>query len=392
MNLQTVAHNLYKRGRGKQGRKALACVLRQEKALTERSQLLLERIQVCGRWNHAAWSPMGQTKRQVWCKHPLCPVCGQKMIVKEAHRQWDRIRKLNGGPDEVSYLTISLPGVPFTADFKAALEEFKKRLRYRFAVLGMKFAGQVQVSRNKDGSAKLHTHGVAYHPGRDRDEIQEYLRQKLQYGPRSVYLEEVKVRDGSLDVDALKGLRYAGLHGLRKTASVAQFKELLQAYEQVICHVRIERKNGEEVLRTRGRVGLRFEVGLNSDANRNDTNRETVTGTISKPTRVSDMVGDSGHQGDPRNGFSILLERNIGTGFSILLERNIGTSILLERNIGTGLRPADMGTEAGEPIGDCNAGPTRRPAALPGSDTGERNLLDQQLRGPRLSGGHMPAR
>jgi len=262
MTLQEFAHGQFKRLRGARARKALAKTLSLHHAHTERSLLLLERITRCGSWYRTEWSPHGQSHRQFHCKHPLCEECGRTLLVTEAHRQWDRIKELQPNPEEVSYLTIILPGMSFRGDFKAAAEGLKRRVRYRLGLLGVKYAAQFQVCRNKDGSAKLHTHGIAHHPGRDRKEIQDYLRDKLGYGDRSVYLEEVKVRDGSLDTDSLKGLRYASLTGLKKTSTVDELMDLIHAYEQLICHVRVPRRSGERVLRTRGRVGLRFEVGL----------------------------------------------------------------------------------------------------------------------------------
>ena len=195
------------------------------------------------------------------CRHPLCPRCNSWMKKKTAKliaKKMRKIAKANVKSEHLSYLTINGPKLLLGNDFKPCLEKMKRKIRYRFIdkLTGIVFMGEFEIAPQLDettGQAlgKLHVHGWCFHPNHSADEILHELKiafpnhLAVHFGEphenKEIYenIEDASeyACDTDLDIDTTK---FGNL-----TPSV--LLNLLISIESI---------------RPRGRMGLRFEVGV----------------------------------------------------------------------------------------------------------------------------------
>lgn len=187
------------------------------------------------------------------CNHPLCPACTGRLARQEAERVWKLFNAAAGAPilfDDLTWLTVNIGYLPIGSSFKAMTARAKKAIRN---MRNRKFPGTVwamelEIQLQGDGQGKLHAHGLVWHPGVTRESIEEALR-ALFTEARAVCAKELRSRrirreaKGAATYKADISLKVKGWG--ERTAAI--LVGLIASYES---------------MRSRGRFGLRFEMGL----------------------------------------------------------------------------------------------------------------------------------
>lgn len=202
------------------------------------------------RWRHVN----GFDRRyKTHCNYPLCPACTGRLARQEAERVWKLFNAVADTPimfDDLTWLTVNIGYLPIGSSFKAMATQAKKAIRN---MRNRKFPGtfwamELEFQLQDDGQGKLHAHGLVWHPGVTREAIEEALR-ALFTEARAICAKELRSRrirreaKGAATYKADISLKVKGWG--ERTAAI--LVGLIASYESV---------------RTRGRCGLRFEIGL----------------------------------------------------------------------------------------------------------------------------------
>lgn len=213
---------------------------------------IVDRMSRCG---ISAYRRVGAYDRRYRrrCKLPLCPSCAGEMARNEAERVWRLLMSVSHDDlqhDDLSWVTINIGSLPIGSSFKKMADQAKKAIRNMWA---RKFpltawAMELEIELQVDELGKLHAHGLVWHPIVARGEIRSALC-SLFTSPRAVCV--VSLRPRSLRHEALRVLRYKADIDL----SVNGWGERTP---EILCNLIAS----YESIRSRGRFGLRFEMGL----------------------------------------------------------------------------------------------------------------------------------
>jgi hypothetical protein len=201
-------------------------------------------------WRHV----MGFDRRyKTRCNYPLCPACTGRLARKEAERVWKLFNAVADTPilfDDLTWLTVNIGYLPIGSSFKAMAAQAKKSIRnMRDRKFPSTFwAMELEIELQADGQGKLHAHGLVWHPGVTRESIEKALR-ALFTDARAVCAKELRskrIRREAKGVATYKADISLTVKGWGERTP-AILVALIASYESV---------------RTRGRCGLRFEIGL----------------------------------------------------------------------------------------------------------------------------------
>lgn len=201
------------------------------------------------------------------CNYPLCPACTGRLARQEAERVWKLFNAVADTPilfNDLTWLTINIGYLPIGSSFKAMATQAKKAIRN---MRNRKFPGtfwamELEIQLQDDGQGKLHAHGLVWHPGVTRDSIEDALR-ALFTEARAICAKELRSRrirretKGAATYKADISLKVKGWG--ERTAAI--LIGIIASYESV---------------RTRGRCGLRFEIGLQRRKTRRQVSKVQV--------------------------------------------------------------------------------------------------------------------
>ncbi|MFN4275870.1 MAG: hypothetical protein ACK4FJ_06185 [Ferrovibrio sp.] len=187
------------------------------------------------------------------CNHPLCPACTGRLARQEAERVWKLFNAAAGAPilfDDLTWLTVNIGYLPIGSSFKAMAAQAKKAIRN---MRNRKFPGTVwamelEIQLQDDGQGKLHAHGLVWHPGVTRESIEEALR-ALFTEARAVCAKELRSRRIRREA---KGV----------TTYKADISLKVKGWGECTAAILVGLIASYESMRSRGRFGLRFEMGL----------------------------------------------------------------------------------------------------------------------------------
>jgi hypothetical protein len=182
------------------------------------------------------------------CKHPLCPACTEWLSRVEAARIWQKLQSISDGSlqqEELSWLTVNIGHLPIGADFKlmakSAVKAIRNKVNRRFPATV--WAMELEIELQGDETGKLHVHGLIWHPGVTRQAIRDALQARFTE-ERAICIKPLRSRH--LRREATRALMYKADVDLRLRGWGERTPEI-ESYES---------------LRSRGRLGLRFEIGL----------------------------------------------------------------------------------------------------------------------------------
>ncbi|WP_300295649.1 hypothetical protein [Ferrovibrio sp.] len=187
------------------------------------------------------------------CKHPLCPACSRRLARKEAERVWRMLNTVSQGAlsyDDVSWVTVNIGCMPVGLDFRHIADRAKTAIRnmWRRKFPLTVWAMELEIELQVDETGKLHAHGLVWHPDVTRNEMREELC-KLFTTYRAICVVPLKSR--RLRHEAMRALTYKSDIDLSVSGWGQYTPEILSRLIQ-----------SYESMRSRGRFGLRFEMGL----------------------------------------------------------------------------------------------------------------------------------
>ncbi len=198
--------------------------------------------------------------RNYKCQHPLCPRCNEwvkKKIATKTATKFKKIGALLAPNEHFSYITINWVKLPLGSDFKKSCDELKRIIRYRFTkkMTEIVYLSEFEIAVQKDEVSgavfgMLHVHGWCYHPKYARQEVLDDLLSVFT-GPN-----QIDVQGPHKDKVLFDNIEYASeyVHDIDLDIAPKKFGNLTGS---VLLKLLIS----IESIRSRGRMGLRFEVG-----------------------------------------------------------------------------------------------------------------------------------
>src|SRR5579872_7023704 len=200
------------------------------------------------------------------CRHPLCPHCACRWTWREADRTWKRLTWIIEKPRRAhfTYFSVNIISGPLGEDYRPSRDQFKKKLTKLLDrhLPGSLLAGSFHINLTDNRLGKLHFHGWIHSREFKHEKVAEVL-QKGFPGLDELELQRMKPK-GSIERNFKTALRYASDQHLTVRGLKLNTPKILHDWLVSL-----------ELLRGKGRKGLRMQRGLNRGRTRKSARSST---------------------------------------------------------------------------------------------------------------------